>query len=505
MRLNQLIDDFSKLGIEDLDIKNIRYNSNDVESGDLFVAIKGYLTDGHKYVKNAYEKGAVVAVVEDYVDVDIPQIKVENSRIALADLSNKYFNSPSEKINMVGITATNGKTTTSFMLDTIYRLAGYKTGIIGTVYTKYADVMVPSILTTPESYDLQRYLSDMVENKIEKVTMEVSSSAQELYRNKNIDFNIVTFNNFSREHIDQHGSFENYYKFKSKLIREAKDKTACVLNMDFDEIAKLKEKTKGQVVSYSLKNSDYDCTIKDLDLSTGFGNFTFEVLRDIEFNGVKIKPEKFYIELSASGYSSVMNSVVAIIVALLEGIDKKIIIKALKLFSGVERRCEMIYDGSFKVIDDHFANARNIDVTLDTLKQMQYKNLHVLYAIRGSRGVELNRETSERMARWFKDLGLDKVIATLSEDVVGKKDIVLDKELEVFKNTMSKNNMNFEIIDTLSDAIRIIVDDVNDGDVLLLAGCQGMDKGAGFLFDELSKRGKTDLEILKDKVENRIC
>ncbi|MBL7575125.1 UDP-N-acetylmuramoyl-L-alanyl-D-glutamate--2,6-diaminopimelate ligase [Peptoniphilus asaccharolyticus DSM 20463] len=505
MKLSQLVDNFNELEMEDLEIKNIRYNSNDVEPGDLFVAIKGYVTDGHKYVKNAYESGAVVAIVEDYVEVDIPQIQVENSRIALADMSHKYFGEPSTKLNMVGITATNGKTTTSFMLDTIYRLDGYRTGIIGTVYTKYADVMVPSILTTPESYDLQRYLYDMVGNNIEKVTMEVSSSAQELYRNKNIDFDIVTFNNFSREHIDQHGSFENYYKFKSRLIREAQEKTACVLNMDFEEIERLAKETKGKVVAYSLENSNYDFTIKDLDLSTGFGKYRFEILKEVNFNGVKIAPDSFEVELSASGFSSVMNSVAAIIVALLEGIDKEIIIKALKLFTGVERRCEMIYDGDFKVLDDHFANVRNIDVTLDTLKQMSYKDLHVLYAIRGSRGVELNRETSERMVEWFEDLHLTKVFATLSKDVVGKKDIVLDEELEVFKEIMSAHNMEYEIIDTLADAMKSVLGEINEGDVLLLAGCQGMDKGAGFLYDELLAVGKPNLDILKDKVENRIC
>lgn len=505
MKLSTLIDNFDELNIKDIDIKNIRYNSKNVEKGDLFVAIKGYITDGHKYIKNAIENGAVAAVVEQYVDENIVQIKVENSRIALADLSARYFNNPSKEVNVVGITATNGKTTTSFMLDAIYEKAGFNTGIIGTVYTKYTDVLIPSILTTPESYDLQQFFRDMVDKKIEKVTMEVSSSAQELYRNKNVDFDIVTFNNFSREHIDQHGSFENYYLYKSKLIREADEKTACVLNMDFEQISELSKSTKGQVVTYSLNNLNYDFGIENLDLSTGFGKYKFKILKDVNFRNVNLKPCEFDIELAASGYSSVMNSVAAIVVALLEGIDIKVIQNALSEFSGVERRCEMIYDGKFKVIDDHFANARNIDVTLETISQMKYNDLHILYAIRGSRGVQLNKETSEKIVDWIDKLKPKKITASLSKDVVGSKDVVLNEELEVFQEVMGENGIDVDIIDTLSNSIEEVVQDVKEGDVLLLAGCQGMDKGAGFLFETLNKKGFDNLETLKNKVDNRIC
>lgn len=505
MKLSNLIENFNELNIDDLEVKNIRYNSKEVEEGDLFVAIKGYVTDGHKYIKSAYEKGAVAAIVEDIVDISIPQIKVENSRIALSDIAAKFFNNPSKELNIVGITATNGKTTTSFMVDAIYRLAGYNTGIIGTVYTKYKDVMIPSVLTTPESYDLQKYIRDMADAKVEKVTMEVSSSAQELYRNKNIDFNIVTFNNFSREHIDQHGSFENYYKYKSKLIKEASNQTACVLNMDFEEISALKNLTNGKVITYSLNNLNYDFGIENLDLSSGFGRFNFKILNKIKFKEIIIEPDEFEIKLAASGYSSVMNSVVAIIIALLDGIDKKIIKKALEEFSGVERRCEMIYDGNFKVIDDHFANAKNIDVTLDTLSQMKYNDLSILYAIRGSRGVQLNRETSEKMVEWFKKLSPKKIFATLSKDIVGFKDTVLEEELEVFKEVMSKNNIEVEIVDELAQAIEKVLEYVKNEDVLLLAGCQGMDKGAGALYESLKKKNFKDLESLKNKVDTRIC
>ena len=257
------------------EVDNISFHTDDVTKNSIFVAIKGYITDGHKYISVAKDKGAKYIVVENFVDVDIAQIKVENSRIALADIANNFYKEPSKELNIVGITATNGKTTTSFMTDKIFKDAGYKTGIIGTVYTKYDGVNIPSILTTPESLELQGFFRDMADKQIEKVTMEVSSSSEELYRVKNVDFDIVTFNNFSREHIDQHGSFERYYEVKSKLIKEASEDAVAVLNIDFDKIKELKDKTKAQVLTYYLENKEEDFAIDNLDLSTGKGKYTF--------------------------------------------------------------------------------------------------------------------------------------------------------------------------------------------------------------------------------------
>ncbi|EFI42252.1 Mur ligase family protein [Peptoniphilus sp. oral taxon 386] len=490
----------------DVDIKKICYNSKFITESSLFVAIKGYITDGHKYILQAYEKGAVCAIVEDFIDCEIPQLKVENTRIELANVSKNFYDDPSQKLNIVGITATNGKTTTSFMLDKIYNDAGYRTGIIGTVYTKYSDITIPSVLTTPESLELQSFFRDMLKKKIEKVTMEVSSSSEELYRVKNIDFNIVAFNNFSREHIDQHGSFEKYYEAKSKLVKEASKNAVAILNMDFDHIKDLLTQTKARVITYSLENNDYDFSISELDLSTGFGKYIFNVNRNIDFNDFVLKKQSFEINLSVAGYSSVMNSVAAIIISLVQNIDVDIIKKSISAFSGVERRFEMIYDEKFKIIDDHYANVKNIDVTLETLSKMKYKNFRMLYAIRGNRGVNLNRETAEETAKWLKKLDAKTFYATLSKDTVSKKDEVSKEELEIFLNIMEKYNINVKVFDNLENSVYEILKTADKGDVVLFAGCQGMDKGAKFAYNYLKSNNlMKDENYLKNKINNRIC
>lgn len=491
---------------DNFDIESICHNSKAASENSLFVAIKGYITDGHKYIADARKKGAVIAVVEEFSDVCIPQIKVANSRIALADISKNFYGDSSKKLNVTGITATNGKTTTSFMVDKIYKDAGYKTGIIGTVFTKYADVMTPSILTTPESIELQETFKDMSDKGIDRVTMEVSSSAQELYRVRNIDFDIISFNNFSREHIEQHGSFEKYYEYKSRLVKYAKKDAIAVLNMDFQHIAKLANQTQARVLKYSLQNGNYDFSISELDLSTGFGKYKFNILNDIELPGKKIKAQSFNIELNVAGYSSVMNSVAAIIIALANGIGADIIAKSLSAFEGVERRFEMIYDAQFKIIDDHYANVRNIDVTLQTLSQMEYENLNMLYAIRGSRGASLNRECAEATAKWLKELKPKHFYATLSRDAVDEKDVVKDEELTAFKEVMEDKGIEYKIFETLEEAINEIIDGAQSNDVVLLAGCQGMDKGAKYVYDHMtSKNMIQDEGKLYSKVSERTC
>lgn len=480
-----------------LEISDVGYHSGKLGENSIFVAIKGYETDGHKYIKDAIKNGAVAAVVERFTDDEIPQIQVHDSRKALADLSAGFFKNPSEELNAIGITGTNGKTTTAFMTNKIFKEHGLETGLVGTVEVQYKDVSIPSILTTPESRDLQFHCRNMVDAGITDLIMEVSSHALEMSRVRNMDFDVVTFNNLSREHIDQHGSFENYYRIKSQLVINAKKDSYVILNFDVPRIEVLQHETRGNVLSYSFENNDRDFGIENLDLSTGFPKFNFRINRDIpELN---LKKDSYPIELGVGGYSSVMNSVVAIIISLIRGIKIETIQKALKEFKGVERRFQIIYDKNFTVVDDHFANSRNIDVTMETLEKMNYKNLHIIYGIRGNRGVNLNRETAETTAKWLKKLGLNKIYSSSSIETVTWKDKVAPEEKKVFDEVMKKNDIEVIHHDRLDDGIYDVIKEVEEGDLLLLAGCQGMDPGGRILLEkiteDLEKEEKT--EILK--------
>jgi UDP-N-acetylmuramoyl-L-alanyl-D-glutamate--2,6-diaminopimelate ligase len=490
MKINKLLD-----AIEIVDkrpgttepITGIAYHSKQVKKGDLFVCIKGYKTDGHLYLKNAVSNGAVAAVVEEFIDeVEVIQYLVSDSRLALAALADSFYDHPSRKFMLTGVTATNGKTTTAYMINAILEAHGLKTGMIGTVIIKTGDVIRPAALTTPESLDLHRYFAEMVSQEVTHAVMEVSSSGLELKRVGFSDFNIVVVNNISREHIDLHGSFEAYFNAKASLVRNAVESQWAVLSSDCPYSASLVNETKAMTITYGLKNHHADCIVSSLDLSTGRACFEVNISKSKQAGLFKDQPGSFKVELSVLGLHSVYNAMAAIMVALLHDIPVKTIIRALKEFGGVERRFELIFGEGFMVIDDHFANSGNIHVTLETLKLMDYKNLHLVYAIRGSRGVTDNRENAEAIAHWVPLLGLDKVIATTSSSHVSEKDIVTDDEVKVFEKVMREAGIKTEIFSELPAAIARGLSNVEPGDVLLLGGCQGMDYGAAVCLEQIS-------------------
>ncbi|MBM4236220.1 MAG: UDP-N-acetylmuramyl-tripeptide synthetase [Firmicutes bacterium] len=488
-------------------ILSLAYHSDKVKPGALFVCIRGYQTDGHLFLEKAIQKGAVAAIVESFQEqIPVPQYLVRDSRLALAALADSYYSHPSRQIQLTGVTATNGKTSTTYMINKIFEEHGLHTGLIGTVIVKTGNRIRAAELTTPESLDLQGYFNEMVEEKVSHAVMEVSSSGLELNRVASVDFNTVVINNISREHIDLHGSFEAYYKAKSRLVREARPDQWAVLNMDCPYTAALKSETGAKVFTYGLKNDSADCLVCNLDLKSGRARFSVELTPAAPEKVLATQPRTFQIELSVLGLHSVYNAMAATLVALVHDIPAATIQKALYSFRGVERRFELIFEDNFKVIDDHFANSGNIDVTLETLQMMDYKKLHLVYAIRGSRGVTVNRENAEAIVRWADKLGLDQVIATTSTDYVGPKDTVTNEELQVYKNVLHDSGLQTDIYPTLEEAISRGISAAGTDDLVLLAGCQGMDYGAKVCLKQIHKlRPDLPAEKIFFALQNRVA
>ncbi|MBW5448872.1 UDP-N-acetylmuramyl-tripeptide synthetase [Cohnella sp. CFH 77786] len=493
MKLRELLPSVSIIessGERDLTITGVSYHSRKVSEGHLFVCVRGYKTDGHRYLPDAVRNGAVAAIVETIQDgIDIPQFRVENGRIALARLGAAFYGRPADKLFMIGITATNGKTTTSYMTNAMLENHGLKTGLIGTVMIKIDDTSIPAELTTPESLDLQMYLRQMADRGVSHVTMEVSSAALETSRVETVDYDIVTFNNLSREHIDSHGSFEQYFQAKASLIRNAGEHCVAVLNLDDPYSASLANETKAKVVTFGVKSREGHIHCRDLDLSTGRAKFKLQILQPFHSaGGTEYTPTEFDVELSVPGLHSVYNSMVAIVNALLCDVPIPTIQQTLRTFPGVERRFQFIYEGDFKIVDDHFANPGNINVTLETLRYMDYENLRIVYAIRGERGPTVNRENAEAIVQWMKRLELAEIVATKSVSHVTDKDRVTDEEVRVFMEVMDEAGIRVRLYDELPDAISDALSEARRGDLVLLAGCQGMDPGGEIALDMLRDR-----------------
>lgn len=220
MKLQELLKDVevkNSTAAQDIEIKEVRYDSRAVQPGDLFVAIRGYATDGHKYIAKAMEQGAAAVVCEEAPE-GVPAVVVENSRIALAEIAANRFGHPAESMVMLGVTGTNGKTTTTYLVEHIARVAGKRTGVIGTVGIRIGDEAEKSAHTTPESPDLQQLFARMRDARCDVVAMEVSSHALDLDRTWDAAFAVTAFSNLTQDHLDYHHTFEAYFEAKARLF-----------------------------------------------------------------------------------------------------------------------------------------------------------------------------------------------------------------------------------------------------------------------------------------------
>ncbi|MBF0117901.1 MAG: UDP-N-acetylmuramoyl-L-alanyl-D-glutamate--2,6-diaminopimelate ligase [Desulfobacterales bacterium] len=233
----------------DLDITSIHYRAQEVKEGGLFVAIPGVNADGHDFIQTAIEKGAAAIVCEREVDTgNTLRIMVQNSRNALAAISSKFYNNPTEKLVLIGVTGTNGKTTTTYLIESILKKANFSVGVIGTINYRYLNKTFNNPNTTPESLDLMRILSEMVACGVTHVVMEVSSHAIELSRIDSCLFDVSVFTNLTLDHLDFHQTMESYWQCKQRLFTEhlfkgqKKDLAKGVINCSNDKGKELKEK-----------------------------------------------------------------------------------------------------------------------------------------------------------------------------------------------------------------------------------------------------------------------
>ena len=244
-----------------IDIGSVHCRAQNVRKGGLFVAISGFSADGHDYAGNAVGRGAAALVVEKPVTAPLPTVTVPDSRRALAQISSEFYGRPSERLTIVGITGTNGKTTTAWLVEGLFQQAGRRTGVIGTVNCRYGGKIFDNPVTTPESIDLQRILSDMAADGVTHVAVEVSSHGIFLHRVDGCFLDIAIFTNLSRDHLDFHGSMDAYWQSKQQLFTRhlgpdnPKRRKVAVINIDDPRGSALAARHAGPLVTTSLSTA----------------------------------------------------------------------------------------------------------------------------------------------------------------------------------------------------------------------------------------------------------
>jgi len=491
---------------EDIEIKTLAYHSSRVEPDTLFVCIKGFQTDGHSFADRAVANGAVALVVERFLpELDVPQFLVADGREALAQLSDAFYEEPSRDMRLFGVTATNGKTTITYMTDAVFKAHGLETGLIGTIVVNYKNTVIPSVLTTPESLDLQRYLKEMHDNGVSHVSMEVSSSALDLKRTQNVAFDVAAFTNIHRDHIELHGSFEAYYNAKASFIREAKKESIALLNIDEPLLEKLTEETAAQVIAFGIDNASGHFHVSDVVMTKGLPSFTVTQKRPVKsLSGKTIFLDPFKITLSVPNRYSIYNALTAIITGLVNDIPLNKVKAGIEQFEGVERRFQILYDKEFMVIDDLLLNEDNIDAGMEALKNLTYNKIHFVHAVRGNRGVKVNRENAERLAWWFPSLGISNITLTASRSLLGSLDTVSEDETAAIRDVMDSSGVAVDYYDELEDALEASLDKVEPGDILLITGAHGMDHGARLTLKLMKEKTTLDVQSFEDILNKRM-
>lgn len=461
-------------------IKNITNHSKEVEERSIFVAIKGFNKDGHLFIQEAIKKGAEVIIGEKNIDslnipANITYIQVNSARQAFAGLNACFFGYPADKMKMIGITGSAGKTTISFMLDSIFSYQNKNTGLISTLYTKVGNNLYenPNKCTTPHASYLQNKLAEMYENNIKYVPMEVSSHALKLNRVYGINYDIAIFTNLSYDHINFHENVTDYFQSKAKLFNLLKENGFGVVNID-DKYGK---KIKNSNPCYTYGINSKKALIKGENLKMGRDNlrFTVNIKSKVKtLNNKIISPQKFELNLPIIGYQNVYNGLAAFTTGLLLDIPLEKIREGLKNFEGVDRRMEIIYDKDFMVIDDFAHNPISIETTFKSISQLEYNELVLLHFLKGKRGVKANVINAKIFNKWKGKLKIKNVIATEAQNNIIKKNRVLEKEKNSFINQVDKSEIVFSNYTNLKPAIKQALNTTKKNDLLLLLGGPGL-------------------------------
>jgi UDP-N-acetylmuramoyl-L-alanyl-D-glutamate--2,6-diaminopimelate ligase len=463
MKLKDLLNDISYVklcGEDNSEINHIQYDSRNIEEGDIFFAIEGLKVDGHRFIEKAIEKGAKTIVIQNHVELvqGVTFIKVEDTRKALAKAAGNYYGNPSKKMKIIGITGTNGKTTSAFMIKAILEECGYKVGLVGTIANYIGNMEIHTDKTTPESLELQKLFNEMVEEGIDYCVMEVSSHSLDLHRVYGIEFSQGIFTNLTRDHLDFHKTFENYFNAKAKLFEMSKN---SIINIDDSYGKRIVEMYHEKVTTYSLENQS-DLKGYNLNLHS----------RGIEFT-LNHNQDTVLIKLSIPGTYNVYNALGCIGATLNEGVDIYTIKKALEKVT-VPGRCEIVTLNNhlgFDVIVDYSHTPDSLENILKNVREFTQGKLICVFGCGGDRD-RTKRPIMGDIGTKLSDLA-----------IITSDNPRTENPFEILKEIVSGvEKDNYELIESRREAIKRAISIAKSGDMVVIAG-----------------KGHETYQILKDK------
>jgi len=432
-------------------ISGITHDSRRVVPGDIYVCIAGFKTDGHDYADSAVESGAVALLVERYLELNIPQIKVKDCRQAVGYLAAAVYDNPSTRLELIGVTGTNGKTTVTHLIEKIAQFGGKKTGIIGTLGARINNLSFPGVHTTPESTEIQKLLFEMAEAGVQTAVMEVSSHALALGRVNGCIYRAGIFTNLSQDHLDYHRNMQEYLEVKSILfaeMNEDKEKQCAILNADDPVCDFLSQKAASRVVTYGI-NAEADFKASNIVLSA----------KGVEFD-VSYRGQITRVSYSTPGKFSVYNALAAYAWSIIAGYPAEKVVAALKEIRGVPGRFESICLGQpFLVIVDYAHTPDGLENVLSTAREITRGRLITVFGCGGDR---------DRTKRPL----MGEVAARLSDYVVVTSDNPRTEDPEsIIKDILPGiGEIKYDIISDRHRAILHAISVSQPGDTIVIAG-----------------------------------
>lgn len=480
--------------INEVEIKDIAYNSRNCEEGFLFVALVGETVDGHRFVKNAYDNGARVFLLQKGMESnknimelpnDVVKLFVEDTRISLSRISHNFFGKPSNSLKIIGVTGTKGKTTITNYISTVLNESGLNTGVIGTNGTFFNGTYEVTANTTPESYELHRIFRKMLDNGVKCVSMEVSSGGIMQNRVEDVDFDVAIFSNLSPDHIGpkEHPTFEHYLQCKARLFKMAKH---GIINVDDEHAEDIIKAATCDIETFAIE-SNADLTANNIRYS-----------KEIDSLGVsfdcRTKDETFPCFICSPGTFSIYNALAVIAVCRYLGVKREIMIDALKN-AKVSGRVEVLPILPYAtVIVDYAHNGVSLENILQTLKNYDHNRMVCLFGSVGGRTEIRRKELGDVAARECN-------LAILTADNPDFEDPmnVINDIAESFEGSSCEV---IKIADR-KDAIKYAIRNAQEGDMIVFAG-KGHEKyqlinGEKLPFDEIAIARDEAKKVIEEK------
>jgi UDP-N-acetylmuramoyl-L-alanyl-D-glutamate--2,6-diaminopimelate ligase len=435
-----------------VDIQELAYDARAVSPGALFFCVPGSRADGHEFAAEAVANGAVALVVERPLELEVPQLVVDDARRAMGAAADEFFERPTEKLELAGITGTNGKTTTAFLLYSILAAGGRRPGLLGTIESRVGGERRPALRTTPEAIDLQRSFREMLDGGDRSCAMEATSHGSELGRLDRVRFSALVFTNLTQDHLDFHGTIERYFDAKRRLFTE--ERPPAAVNVGDPYGRRLAEELEGhdRLVTFGFAD-DAELRPDGLDLGPRGARFTAGGLE---------------LETRLRGRFNVENVLGAVAAARLLGIEEDAIARGVRELRGVPGRFEAVDEGQpFAVLVDYAHTPDSLENVLRTARDLAQNRLICVFGCGGDR----DRGKRPLMGRIASELA-DVAIVTSDNPRSEEPDAIIG---EIVAGASGK----VEVEPDRREAIARAIGAANEGDVVVIAG-KGHEQGQQF-------------------------